>query len=60
MNADTFYTIDYKGCWIHSHYDRDLKREVFRIQTPSGASYGASSLQSAKVRITRFLSKEAA
>lgn len=55
MNADTFLTRSYKGCFIHSHYDRDLKREVFRVQTPSGTTYQAHSLHSAKVRITRFL-----
>ena len=58
MNSDTFYTIGYKGCYIHAHYDRDMKREVFRIQTPAGHSYEASSLRAAKYRITKFWSQK--
>lgn len=26
MSKDTFWTIGYKGHYIHGHYDRDLKR----------------------------------
>lgn len=52
---DTFWTISYKGCWIHGHHDRDLKREVITIQTPDYKVYEAKSLHSAKYRITRFL-----
>ena len=32
MSKDTFWTIGYKGHYIHGHYDRDLKREVIEVQ----------------------------
>lgn len=58
MTPDTFYTMSYKGCFIHVHHDRDKKREVFRVVTPSGHSYEAKTLHSAKYRITAFWSKK--
>lgn len=59
MNADTFWTIEYKQHWIHGHYDRDLKKEVIRIRTPSHQTYDAKSLHAAKYRITAFLRSRA-
>lgn len=55
---DTFWTIGYKGCWIHGHRDRDLGKEVIRIQTPDYKTYEAKSLLSAKIKITRFINAQ--
>ena len=55
MNADTFWTQEYKGHWIHGHCDRDLKQEIIRIQCPNGVNYPAKSLHSAKYKISAFL-----
>lgn len=59
---DTFWTQSYKGCYIHGHYDRDLKQEVIRIQVMkedgSFTLYDAKSLHSAKYRISSFLRKK--
>lgn len=56
---DTFWSIDYKGHYIHGHHDRDLGREVITAQLMrkdgSFRIYEAKSLQAAKVKITRFL-----
>lgn len=59
MNADTFWSIEYKQHWIHGHYDRDLKKEVIHIQCPHGSRYDAKSLHAAKYRITAFLRSRA-
>lgn len=29
---DTFYTINYKGIYINSCYDRSLQREIFTVK----------------------------
>lgn len=58
----SFLTQSYKGHYIHSHYDGDLKREFVRIQVmrPDGGFtlYDAKSVHAAKYKITRFLNKE--
>jgi hypothetical protein len=58
MNKDCFFTMAYKGHYIHSHYDRDLKREVVRYQImkPDGSFnlYDAKSIHAAKYRISAF------
>ena len=54
-----FQTQSYRGHYIHSHYDRNLKREVFEIQVmrPDGGFtlYSAKSLRAAKCKITRII-----
>jgi hypothetical protein len=56
---DTFWCKGYKGHFIHGHYDRDLNKEVIRIQVmkPDGGftMYDAKSFHSAKYKITRFM-----
>ena len=53
-----FQTQSYRGHYIHSHYDRNLCRNVFEIQImrPDGSFtlYSAKSLHSAKYKITRI------
>lgn len=58
MSKDTFWTVPYKGHYIHGHYDRELRREVIRIQIMKSdggfTTYSARTLQAAKYRISRF------
>lgn len=62
MSKDTFWTLGYKGHYIHGHYDRDLKREVIEVQwmLPDGGFnlYKAKSLHGAKCRITRLVNQQ--
>lgn len=62
MSKDTFWTIGYKGHYIHGHRDRDLKCEVIEVQwmLPDGSfkMYKAKPLHGAKCRITRVLTSK--
>lgn len=53
---DTFWTISYKGHYIHGHHDRDLNREVITVQQmlPDGSFviHERRSLLAAKMFIT--------
>lgn len=54
MNADTFVTRSYKGGFIHSYYDRDLKQEVVTYRLPfDDTRYPAKSWRAAQILITR-------
>ena len=52
MDYDTFYTVQYKGYYIHAKYNRTLNREEFNI---SGFNIPLKSLLSAKQRITKII-----
>jgi len=54
-NCDTFYTVQYRGVYIHARHNRALKREEFTIQ--GWPSVVLLSLHSAKCRITKILGK---
>ena len=50
MNYDTFYTLNYKGVYIHAKHNRALKREEFTVNVKE-----FTSLLSAKRHITKLL-----
>lgn len=58
-NKDSFWTIGYKGHWIHGHHDNDLRRAVIRVVTPNNVTHNikAQTLDSAKRLIRRLLQK---
>lgn len=58
MVKDTFYTIRYKGYWIHVHREREpgtlFCREVVRVQDPETYLLKAvPTVRAAKMFITR-------
>ena len=52
-NYDTFYTIEYRGHYIHCKYNRDTKKEEFTLH--GFHSIKLKSLLSAKQRITKII-----
>ena len=58
MNLDTFCTRKYKGGFIHTCYDRDLKKEVVRWQMPNEVPHDVKSYRAAQLAITQAIRKE--
>lgn len=59
LGKDSFYTVKYKGHYIHGHHDRTLKREAITIQIMDKDGgftiYDAKSLHAAKCKISRII-----
>lgn len=53
MEYSTFYTVSYKGYYIHCKHNRTLKREEFTIA--GFESIKLKSLLSAKQRISKII-----
>lgn len=53
MINDAFLTVRYKSGWIHSRYDRRLKKETVTVQFRNLSSRPAVSRHAAKCAITR-------
>jgi hypothetical protein len=51
--SDTFLTIRYKTGWIHSHYDRALRKECIQVQFQDLSTRNVRSVHAAKCAITR-------
>lgn len=50
---DTFRTVGYKSGWVHSCFDRGLKKEVVTAQFADHSIREVSSIHAAKLAITK-------
>ena len=54
-----FITLGYKGHYIHSHYDSDLKAEVVRWQDAATLKcYPATTWRAAQLAITKHVKEK--